>query len=378
MYKLIFNLIIAFILLFSFVTPSLAQEQVDPQEYFAKGEVQEVLPLATETINTIVVNTQEYRIKLLDGIESGKMIIVKQQIDSRFSLLLPNAGDIMVISSRVYPVTGRQYGIYEPYRLNLLVIVSVVFVVFVVLIAGLRGLGALVGLGISLFVIIGWIVPQILSGQDPLQITIMGACVILVVTTYIAHGISLKTTVAIVSTAIAFFVAAWLSTTMVSALKITGFGNEDIYTLQMGMQNSINPKGLLLSGILIGTLGALNDITTTQAITIFTFVKENPKQKMHDLYLKGMTIGQEHIASLINTLVLAYAGSSIAVLIFFSLNPLHMPWWVVLNNETTIEEILKALVGSSVLIMAVPITTFLATWVALRGTTIRTFLKSFS
>ena len=180
---------------------------------------------------------------------------------------------------------------------------------------------------------------------------------------------------AIVGTTTAFLFAGWLATTMVSLMHATGLGSEDIYDLQLGVA-TINPQGLLLSGILIGTLGALNDITTTQAITMFTLVKENPSQKLWDLFTKGMVIGREHIASLINTLILAYAGSSLAVLIFFELNPMHLPWWVILNNESTMEEIIKSLVGRRALILAVPITTLLATWVALEGTDAKKFLQS--
>lgn len=170
--------------------------------------------------------------------------------------------------------------------------------------------------------------------------------------------------------------AAWLATTLVSLMQATGLGSEDVYNLQIGSTSPINAQGLLLGGILIATLGALNDITTTQSMTIFTLVKESPKQKLSELFGKGMDIGKEHIASLINTLILAFAGSSLAVLIFFELNPLHLPIWVILNNETTMEEIIKSLVGSSALILAVPITTFIAALIALRGTTFRKFLES--
>jgi uncharacterized membrane protein len=249
------------------------------------------------------------------------------------------------------------------------------FMLLIGLIGGRRGVGAIIGLLVSVGIIGLWIIPQILKGADPLTVSLIGAFAILVFTTYIAHGVSLKTTVAIVGTTTAFLFAGWLATTMVSLMHATGLGSEDIYDLQLGVA-TINPQGLLLSGILIGTLGALNDITTTQAITMFTLVKENPSQKLWDLFTKGMVIGREHIASLINTLILAYAGSSLAVLIFFELNPMHLPWWVILNNESTMEEIIKSLVGSSALILAVPITTLLATWVALEGTDAKKFLQS--
>jgi len=236
--------------------------------------------------------------------------------DSKTSQKL-NQGDTVVVDSKQYLKGGTEYSIYEPYRLNYLFLVLIAFMLLIGFVGGKKGIGAIIGLAVSLAIISLWIIPQILNGQDPLQTCLVGAFAILVFTTYIAHGISLKTTVAIIGTTIAFLFAAWLATTLVSLMQATGLGSEDVYNLQIGSNSPINPQGLLLGGILIATLGALNDITTTQSMTIFTLVKENPKQKLSELFGKGMDIGKEHIASLINTLILAFAGSSLAVLIFF-------------------------------------------------------------
>jgi len=124
----------------------------------------------------------------------------------------------------------------------------------------------------------------------------------------------------------------------------------------------INPKGLLLGGIIISTLGALNDVTTTQAAATIALHKQNPKLKFLDLAEHSFGIGREHILSLVNTLVLAYAGSSLPVFIFFLLNPSHLPMWVIINNESVGEEIIRTVAGSMGLLLAIPISTFLASW----------------
>ncbi len=363
----------AFLLFFSFVvflfilnTSSFAQApNINLKEAFVKGRVIEILKQGPDSINSINVYSEQLKIKILEGAEKNKIVEINRILDPKLLFQRSSRGEEVVVKKQ--ELQGKtQYFVYEPYRLNSLLLIFAFFLVFIIFVVGKRGIGAVGGLAISVLVITFYIVPQIIQGQNPLTVCILGSLIILLTTTYIAHGISLKTTTAIVGTAISLLFAVLISNYFVSWLHIFGLGSEDIYTLQMGNLSGIDTRGLLLGSILIGTLGALNDITTTQAITMFTLVKENPKQKMLDLFEKGMDIGKEHIASLINTLVLAYAGSSLAVFIFLELNPAHLPWWVILNNESTIEEVVKSLAGSTALILAVPITTFIAAWVALK------------
>jgi len=373
--KIIFILISFLLFAFAFTSSTFAQMpgNLNFKDSYLQGKIISILSQKTQTTDGQKSLDQKFKVQLLEGKDKGKTVVIEMSGDPKTSQAI-NPEDTVVIDSKQYANGKTEYSIYEPYRLNYLLLVLIAFMLLIGFVAGKKGIGAIIGLGVSLTIITLWIIPQILQGQDPLQTCIIGGFIILVVTTYIAHGISLKTTVAIIGTSLAFLIAGWLATTIVDLMKTTGLGSEDIYNLQMG--TSINPKGLLLGGILIATLGALNDITTTQSMTIFTLVKENPKQKLSELFSKGMAIGKEHIASLINTLVLAFAGSSLAVLIFFELNPLHLPIWVILNNESTMEEIIKSIVGSSALILAVPITTFIAAWVASQGTSLKEFIDS--
>jgi uncharacterized membrane protein len=130
-------------------------------------------------------------------------------------------------------------------------------------------------------------------------------------------------------------------------------------------------QGLFLAGIIIGTLGALNDVTTTQAATIFELGAANPSYGMKELARRGFLIGREHIVSLVNTLVLAYAGTSLIVFIFLNLNPSGAPLWVLLNSELIAEEVVRTVASSFGLILAVPIATLISAWLVTRqiGTT---------
>jgi uncharacterized membrane protein len=183
------------------------------------------------------------------------------------------------------------------------------------------------------------------------------------ITTYLAHGISKKTTIALASTLFSLLLTAAFAIIAINFNKITGLGSEDAFALTLGPTSIIDIRGLFLSGIIISTLGALNDITTTQSATILELKKANPKLKFVALFEKGLSVGKEHIASLVNTLILAYVGSAFAVFIFFMLNPGHLPYWVILNNEIVSDEVIKIIAGSIGLLLSVPIVTLLASYI---------------
>jgi len=312
------------------------------------------------------------KVQFLEGNEKNKIVTISYATDATFGIQQRIGKNATVVVDSKPDTTGKMYySIYEPYRLSNLWWLLAGLVLLILLVVGKKGIGAILGLIISILVIVLYIIPQILKGYDPLTICIMGAVVILIVTTYIAHGVSLKTTVALIGTSISLILAGLLSAFCVQLTYLLGISYQSSdYILQLSAQHLINPQGLLLGGILIGTLGALNDITTTQSITVFTLASENPNQKLSHLYWKSLHIGREHIISMINTLVLAYAGSSFAVFLFFAFNPANLPWWLILNDETTMEEVIRTLAGSAALVLAVPITTLLASWISLNKTKI--------
>jgi len=376
MKKLFFALLLLLQFIFLPTSVLASSGETVPQTTFFKGEVTKILNKQTIYKTDSAMQQQTFQIKILDGEEEGNTVNIIQTFIPNSDNNQIKRGDKVVVSSSIDASGQHFYSIFEQYRLDSFWYLLVGFIILIIFIGGKKGIGASFGLAISLIIISQWMIPQIvLHGQDPLRIIITAAAVMLFVTTYIAHGFSLKTTVAVIGTAGALILTGWLSSILADSLRLYGLGNEDIYQLQIGSTHSFDTQGLLLGAILIGTLGALNDITTTQSITMFTLVRENPKQKFRDLFSKGMNIGKEHIASLVNTLVLAYAGSSLGIFIFITLNPANLPWWVILNNETTMEEIISTLVGSTALILAVPFTTLLATLIALRGTTYKELLK---
>ncbi|MDP3941351.1 MAG: YibE/F family protein [bacterium] len=337
-----------------------AQSPSNPKATYIKGTVEKVV---NEQEDKNLQTTKQYlSVKIVEGPEKGKTISATYSFPQKSKEWqeLRQGESVIVVKQEG---TKATYGIYDRFRFTNVIVIALAFLLLVLITTGLRGAGSLLGLVLSLLVIVFFVVPQILAGQDPLFISILGSLFIMVTTIYLAHGFSQRTSIAIASTFLSLVITGVLAVWFVSLLRLTGGGNEDAYMLQFGAQ-TINLQGLLLGGIIIGTLGVLDDTTTTQAATIFTLAETNAKLKTKELIQKGFIVGREHITSLVNTLVLAYAGVSLPLFIFFVLNPLNQPLWVILNNEMVVEEIARTLAGSIGLILAVPITTLMAAFFA--------------
>ncbi len=359
MKKIIFGFLFSLVLLL--LSHSLVQAQTNSEinEEFEKAQVVSVDKEGIFELAGTKVKFQDLTLKIISGNDTGK--IIKLQNGGQTFITdaqLVKKGETLILSK-----VSNSFLILDKYRLDYLPFLLTGFVVLLIAVAGRKGLGSILGLIISLAIILGFIIPQIISGANPLLIAIVGSMVILLVSTYLAHGISKQTTIALVSTFIALIFACILSFVAVNSTKLAGIGDEEAVSLLTASSTSnINLQGLLLAGIIIGTLGALNDITTTQSATIFELHSTNKNLKFEDLVEKGSRVGKEHIVSLVNTLVLAYAGSSLAIFIYFVLNPSNQPLWVVLNNEILIDEIIRTLAGTCSLILAIPICTYIASW----------------
>jgi len=348
-------------------TSPLSDQPIAPQEHFAKAIITKIISQSLTSISGYKSSVQTVQVKILEGQDSGKVITVEKASDARLADAQKlSLGETVILDTITRPGEDNQYTITDTFRLDKLAYILCVFFIFIIFAAGKKGFGAILGLLVSFTIIMTFIVPQMLQGHDPLVISVIGCFIILLITTYLAHGFSRQTTIAVISTCIALLATVLFSSLAVWFSHLAGLGTEDSYILELNPMQSINPKGLLLGGILIGALGALNDITTTQVAAIFALHKSNAKLSALELAEHGLFIGREHIVSLVNTLVLAYAGSSLPIFIFFILNPSHMPSWVIINNESIAEELVRTISGSFGLVLAIPITTLLATWYVYR------------
>lgn len=271
---------------------------------------------------------------------------------------------INVARSDIESLPDAVYNYADLQRTGPLLLLAAIFVVVVIGIARLRGLSALVGLGVTLLILMRFILPSILEGNPPIAVALVGSSASMFVILYLTHGVSARTAAALLGTLVSLLLTAGLAAYFLSITRITGQSEDENVTLFLA-GSRVTVTGLLLAGIIIGALGVLNDVTVTQASAVWELHRANPDLSGRQLYGSVMRIGRDHIASVVDTLVLAYAGASLPLLVLFSV--VARPLGVVLNGEIIAVEILRTLVGSIGLVLSVPITTALAALVVSRS-----------
>ncbi len=306
------------------------------------------------------------RVNILDGEYAGIIMEIdygKRQIRSDDYDL--SVGDKVVVSISKTPENVINAYFVDFVRTTPILWLTGIFAVSIILISRWKGVRALLSTVFSLYIIIGYIIPHILVGEDPLTVSIIGSIILLGVTLYLTYGWTLKTHSAVISMILVLLLTGTLSALFVLFTKLNGTGDENVMFLMQLMETPINLRGLLLGGMIIGALGVLDDLVTTQASAVFELHHANPNFKFRDLFNSAMRIGQDHVAATVNTLVLAYAGASLPMLLMFSLA--RGDYGYLINFSFIAEEIVRTLVGSLGLIAAVPLTTAIAIFFATRA-----------
>ena len=198
-------------------------------------------------------------------------------------------------------------------------------------------------------------------------VSLVGAIVILAISMFIGHGINQSSMISFISASISLGLTVGLAFLFVKYVNLTGFGNEEAFLLRLGPLYTLDLKSLFMAGVIIGTVGILDDVAIVQTTLTEQIHKNNPLLNFKQLYKNSFKVGKEHIVSMVNTLVIIYAGVALPILIFYLHdNPFNVPLWVRLNADSLLEEIARALIGSSVLIITVPLTTLLATYIIIK------------
>lgn len=270
-------------------------------------------------------------------------------------------GDRVVLMSHENELGEEVFLIGDHDRMMGIIIISLIFLLVIFYFGRGKGLGAVLGFIFSMIVLLYYIVPNIISGSGPVQTTLVGSIIIASVSLFLAHGINKRTPIIWGSTVITLVFAILISYFFVDLTSLFGRGSELSITFQFGEFSYINLKGLLLAGMVVGVLGVLSDVTSTQTTVIWQLKKANPEFKFKELYESSLVVGREHIAALVNTLALVYVGASLPLIILLKVID-YMPFWVTINSEPMAEEIVRAIIGSTSLILAVPISSFLAAY----------------
>jgi uncharacterized membrane protein len=339
-----------------------------PDEYYV-GRIESIEAAETKDYAGVRVAARRYQIRVENGAEKGRVVAVEDNdLESVVRGTPPQAGDKVALV-KLYDVDGNaSYHIADRYRVTALMWMALLFFVAASVFGGKRGITSAFGLAATVVIIAGWAVPRIMAGGAAFPTMLAATAAAALISLYLAHGVNIRTTLALAGTLITLALAVAVELVAVGKTWLTGLGSEEAFFLQ-GITSGVDLRGLLLGGILLGVLGILDDVTTAQVAVVEELKAANPRFGFTDLYRRGLSVGKEHIASLTNTLFLAYAGASLPLFLLFSINK-SQPLWFIVNSELISEEIVRTLVGSICLILAVPISTAIAAkWFATRPAT---------
>ena len=301
------------------------------------------------------VTCVDVRVRLLAGPDDG----ARRSIEFSESPSTPDLqpGDEIVMSYQSDAEPKFQYAYSDRQRRGPLLLLLALFVLAVVLLGRVRGLFALLGLGASIGVLLVFMIPALLEGSSPVLVAIVSSTAIAYLALFLAHGFRTMTLVALLGTLIALALTIGLASLFTELTELTGYISDEAFLVQVG-RTGFDIQGLVLAGMVIGALGALDDMTVTQAAAVAELRAADPTMHRRDLTRAGLRIGRDHVASTVNTLALAYAGAALPLLIIFVLAQQSLG--TIANSEVVATEIVRTLVGSIGLVAAVPVTTWLA------------------
>lgn len=302
-------------------------------------------------------NPQEcltYDLLVHEGPDAGALIALPEyNLTARVAAPVLEVGDAVVVG---YEPTTAFYFYADRDRGNTLVWLTLVFAAVVIALGRWRGLSALAAMAITVVVLVGFVAPSVLDGNDPVWVAVVAGSAIAFVSLYLTHGFNPTTTVALAGTLASLLLTLVISALFFDLAGFSGLATEEGLTLPL--LADVNLSSLLLAGAVIGALGALDDVTVTQVATVAELHHRNDRLTVAELITSGIRVGREHIASTVNTLLLAYAGASMPLLLVFAAS--DQPLGVVANSEVVAVEIVRTLCGSIGLVAAVPVTTVLA------------------
>ncbi|QPK94527.1 YibE/F family protein [Actinomyces sp. zg-332] len=265
--------------------------------------------------------------------------------------------EITTIKSDINQKLGTKYIFWDYERHNFILVYVVLYILSVVLVARFKGLAAIFGLITSVFVITFFMIPAILEGENPIFVVIVAALMMIFLSVYLAHGISIRTTTALLGTLLGLSFTLILGFLGVEYGKLSGAVGEEPLQL-LGYFPNLNLQQILVCGIVISSLGALNDVTITQASAVWEIYSLNPTMSIYEIFKRSMAIGKDHIASTVYTLAFAYVGSAFTTILLASLVKIDIV--SLLSSYHIAEEIIRTLISSIGLVLAIPLTTLLA------------------
>ena len=317
------------------------------------GIVKEVV---SERETTLEIGTKNKTVKEQELLVEITVEKEKKDIRVLNDFIPVTAGDKIFVRGSLFG--DSEFNIVDISRTKELILLSAFFVMLVLLTSGWKGFYSLIGLLFSFAVIFVFMVPQILKGSGPVTIGLIGSAMILVPTLYLSYGLNKKTIAAFLGIILALLFVGISASFVVDVIQFSGLSEVSVF-LDMETSNSINLIGLLIAGIIIAAVGVLDDVAVVQSSTVFGLASASSNLRGFKLFRKAMVVGKDHISAVVNTLVLAYTGAALPLILLLSLRGMSADYFV--SIEIVAEEIVRTLISSSGLLLAVPLTTIIAT-----------------
>lgn len=350
--------VLLFVLIFLCVPFVYAQEAVPETVEIIKARVVEVLQTRIEQIPATETKTtvQTLQVELLQGVQKGITVIIENDY------ILLKKGEVFFLRHSYSSIDEvDRYAVSAPDRLPTLGFLAGLFLVVLFFFGGWQGVRGLLALIGSLFVIAYLLLPAILAGYPPVLVAMGISSLIVIFGSYITHGFKPVTTAAVIGMLVTITITGVLAYLAVDLTRLSGFSGEEVTYLNFDTHGTIDLIGLLLGGIMIGLLGVLYDAAIGQAVAVEELRHAGNHLKPHEIYKRGLRIGREHIGALVNTLAIAYVGAALPLLLLLRVSSDQSPL-ITINQELFATEIVRTLIGSIGLILAVPITTAIAVW----------------
>ncbi len=271
------------------------------------------------------------------------------------------SGDVFYLRHTTNELDGtNMYAVADLYRLPMLGLLAAVFFVLLFVFGGKQGVRGLLALAGSILLIVYLLIPGMLQGISPSLLATGVGGMIIILGSYITHGFNKTTSIAVVGMLVTVVLTGIAGYIAIHATHLTGYANEEIAYLNFDFQGKLDILGLLYAGVMIGLLGVLYDIAIGQAIAVEELCAAGAHLSRREIYARGIRIGREHIGALVNTLAIAYVGSSLPLLLLVQNSSFGLAYMI--NSELFATEIIRILIGAIGIILAVPITTFIAAY----------------
>lgn len=359
MKKITIAFIFSVFVLFSNNIVSYAQEVHEEYQGTYRAEIINILKEEKRTLWDGAESTYKtLEVKFLDGPQKNKTIVFESDYPG------VRKGQNMYVNYFVHIGGQEQYAITNIDRQNQVYFFIGLFILAVILLGGKQGIRSLVSLGASFLAIFYILLPGLLHGWNPLLTSIIVASAILFFAIFFTHGLNRESVVAYAGTMLSVFLTSILAVVAVKMTYLSGFSADESVYLNFNTGGTLDFTGLLLGAIIIGVLGVLDDIAVTQAAIVSELYDSNKNISRIEVYKRAMRVGREHVGALVNTLVLAYTGTALPLLLLFKTQQFNFT--TAINLEVFTTEIIRTIIGSIGLIITVPIVTLLAVY-SLKG-----------